>query len=65
MNQMLKQAIEDVEALPEAEQEELAQALMDMAWRKKVDAKLARSGARGGGTPHAEFMAELRARYGF
>ena len=64
MNQMLKDAIEEVEALPEAEQEELAQALMDMAWRKKVDALLAEGEASGDGKPHAEFMAELRARYG-
>jgi hypothetical protein len=64
MNQTLKDAIRAVEALPEAEQEELGQALLDMAWRKKIDAKLAAAKARGGATPHEEFMAELRARYG-
>jgi hypothetical protein len=64
MNQTLKNAIREVEALPEAEQEELGRALLNMALRKKIDAKLAASEARGGSTPHDEFMAELRAKYG-
>lgn len=64
MNQTLKDAIREVEALPEAEQEELAQALLAMAARKRIDAKLAAAEARGGRTPHDEFMAELRSRYG-
>ena len=64
MNQTLKDAIREVEALPEAEQEELAQALLVMAARKRIDAKLSAAEARGGSTPHEEFMAELRARYG-
>jgi hypothetical protein len=64
MNQTLKDAIRAVEALPEAEQEELAQALMKMAVRKRIDAKLAAAEARGGATSHEEFMAELEARYG-
>jgi hypothetical protein len=63
MNQTLKEAIQAVEALPESEQEELAQKLLDMAARKRIDAKLAAAEARGGKTPHKEFMAELRARY--
>ena len=64
MNQTLKDAIREVEALPEEEQEEIAQALLVMAARKRIDAKLAASEARGGSTPHEEFMAELRSRYG-
>jgi len=64
MNQTLKDAIRAVEALPEAEQEELAQTLLKMAVRKRIDAKLAAAEARGGTTPHEEFMTELRARYG-
>jgi hypothetical protein len=64
MNQTLKDAIRAVEALPEAEQEELAQTLLKMAVRKRIDAKLAAAEARGGATPHEEFMTELRARYG-
>lgn len=64
MNQTLKDALKEVEALPEEEQEELAQALLKMAVRKRINAKLAAAEARGGATPHEEFMAELRARYG-
>lgn len=64
MNQTLKEAIRAVEALPEADQEELAQKLRSMALRKKIDAMLAAAEARGGTTPHEEFMTELRARYG-
>jgi hypothetical protein len=64
MNQTLQKAIREVEALPEAEQEELGRALMEMALRKKIDAKLAAAEARGGSTQHDDFMAELRARYG-
>lgn len=64
MNQTLKAAIKEVEALPEEEQEEIAQALLVMAARKRIDAKLAAAEARGGATPHEEFMAELRSRYG-
>lgn len=64
MNQTLKDAIREVEALPEADQEELARALMDMAVRKRIDVRLAAAEARGGATPHEEFIAELHARYG-
>jgi predicted transcriptional regulator len=64
MNQTLKKAICEAEALPEAEQEELGQALMKMAVRKKIDAMLAQAEARGGSIPHEEVMAELRAKYG-
>lgn len=63
MNQTLKEAILEMEALPEADQQELAQALMDMALRKRIDAQLAAAEARGGATGHDEFMAELRVRY--
>jgi len=64
MNQTLKNAILEVEALPEAEQEELGRALMDMALRKKIDARLEAAVKLGGSTPHDEFFVELRARYG-
>lgn len=64
MNQTLKNAIREVEALPEAEQEELGRALMNMALRKKIDAMLAQSEARGGSIPHEKVMADLRAKYG-
>jgi hypothetical protein len=64
MNQTLKNAIRAAEALPEADQEELGRALMDMALRKKIDAELAAAEARGGAIPHEEVVATLRARYG-
>ena len=63
MNQTLKHAIEEVEALPEAEQEELAQALLKMAMRKRIEAELAASEAQGGEIPHEEVVARIRARY--
>lgn len=63
MNQTLKNAIREVEALPEAEQEELGRALMKMAVRKKIDAELAASEAEGGEIPHDEVVARLRSRY--
>lgn len=64
MNQTLKDALKEVEALPTAEQEELAQALLRMAVRKRIDGELAAAEARGGATPHEEVMARMRARYG-
>lgn len=64
MNQTLKHAIEEVEALPEKEQEELGKALLKMAVRKKIEAMLAEAEAEGGEIPHEEYMAELEARYG-
>jgi hypothetical protein len=62
MNKTLKEAIREVEALPEADQEELGQALQRMALRKQIDAKLAKAEARGGATPHAEVVARLKSR---
>jgi hypothetical protein len=64
MNQILNDAIKAAERLSEDDQEELGRALMRMALRKEIDADLARAEARGGRTPHAAFMAELKERYG-
>ncbi len=64
MNQTLKNAIREVEALPEAEQEELARALMDMALRKRIDAELAAAEVEGGETPHDQVFFELRKKHG-
>lgn len=64
MNQTLKDAIKEVEALPEDEQEEIAQALLVMAARKRIEAELAASEEEGGEIPHEEVVARLRARYG-
>ena len=64
MNQLLRRALSEVEALPVAEQVELGQALMDMALRKKLEASLRAAEERGGSTPHAEVIAAFRAKYG-
>ncbi len=64
MNQTLKNAIRQVEMLPEAEQEELGAALMNMAIRKKLDAMLAESEAEGGEIPSDQVFRELRQRHG-
>jgi hypothetical protein len=64
MNQILKDAIREIEALPETDQEELGRAIMKMALRKKIDAELAASEAEGGEIPHEEVIAEFRAKYG-
>lgn len=59
MNKALKDAIREVEALPEADQEELAQALLTMAARKRIDAELAASEAEGGEVPHEVVFRDL------
>jgi hypothetical protein len=43
MNKALKDAIREVEALPDGDREELAQALLTLAARKRIDAELAPS----------------------
>jgi hypothetical protein len=62
MHKALEDAIREVETLPEADQEELAQALQRMALRKQIDAKLAKAEARGGSTPHEQVLARLKSR---
>ena len=64
MNQTLKEAIRAVEALPEAEQEELGQALRQMALRKKIDAMLAEAEAEGGEVPQDEVFDRILRRNG-
>ncbi len=59
MNQTLKNAIREIEALPESEQEELAQAMLDLAIRKKIDAELAAAEAEGGEMPQDEVFRQL------
>lgn len=63
MNQTLKQAIREIEALPEAEQEELAQALLTMAARKRIDAELVSAETEGGEIPNESVFAELRRKF--
>lgn len=63
MNQSLKNAIREVEKLPKAEQEELAEALLAMAARKRIDAMLAAAEAKGGRIPHDEVFAKIKAKH--
>ena len=63
MTQTLKDAIREVEGLPDAEQEELARTLMALALRKRIDAQLAEAEARGGEIPHDEGFARLKAKH--
>jgi hypothetical protein len=63
MNQTLLTAIAEVELLPEEDQEELARALLRMATRKRIDAKLAAAELQGGAIAQEEVVARLRARY--
>lgn len=63
MNQTLIEAIGEVEALPDAEQEELGRELLRLAARKRIDAILAASEAEGGATPHDEVFEKLRRKY--
>ena len=62
MNKALKEAIREVEALPQADQEELAQALLTMAARKRIDAELAASEAEGGEIANEEVFRKLTRR---
>jgi hypothetical protein len=64
MNQTLKDAIRAVEALPEAEQEELAQKLRSMALSKKIEVMLAEAEAEGGETPQDEVFDRILRRHG-
>ena len=64
MNQTLKDALREVEALPEPEQEELARELLRMAARKRIDAELAASEAEGGEIPNEEVFHRLQSRLG-
>ncbi|MGE0283598.1 MAG: hypothetical protein AB7P20_23690 [Rhizobiaceae bacterium] len=63
MNQTLKNAIREVEQLPETEQEELAEALLIMAARKRIDAKLAEAEAEGGEMTTEEVFSLLKAKH--
>ena len=63
MNQILAKAIEEVEALPEEDQNEIAQHMLDLAARKRLDAMLAQSEQSGDYVSSEEFFKELKARY--
>lgn len=63
MNQILSKAISDVSALSEADQNEIALEMIDLAARKRIEAMLVESEKRGGRTPADEYFKELRSRY--
>ncbi len=63
MNAILKQTLDALEQLPEAQQQELAARFQSMVARARIDAMLAEGEARGGETPHDQFFAELKALY--
>ena len=63
MNQTLSRAISAVTSLPDADQDEIALEMIDLAARKRIDAMLLASEQRGGETPHDVVMAQLRSRY--
>jgi hypothetical protein len=63
MNQTLSKAISEITALSEADQDEIALDMLDLAARKRIDVMLRESEERGGEKPHDVFMAELRSRY--
>ena len=62
MNNALKDAIREVEGLPEADQEELGQAIRSMTARKRIRAELAASEAEGGEIPNEAVFARLLGR---
>jgi hypothetical protein len=63
MNQTLSKAISAITSLPEADQDEIAMEILDLAARKRIDAMLRESEERGGETPHDAVVAEIRSRY--
>jgi hypothetical protein len=63
MNQTLKRAISEISTLSEADQDDIALEMLDLAARKRIDALLRASEERGGETPHDTVVAELRRRY--
>ncbi len=63
MNQILSKAISDVSALSEADQNEIALEMIDLAARKRIEARLALSEEMGDYMPSAQFFKELKARY--
>jgi hypothetical protein len=59
MNKALKEAIREIEALPDSDQEELARALLEMATRKRIDAELAAADDEGGEIPNEVVFRDL------
>ena len=60
---MLSKAISEVSSLPEADQNEIALEMIDLAARKRIEARLALSEELGDYMPSDQFLKELKARY--
>jgi hypothetical protein len=63
MNQTLSKAISEITALSEADQDEIALEMLDLAARKRIDAMLRESEERGGSTPSDVVFAQLKRRF--
>jgi hypothetical protein len=63
MNQTLSKAISEITALSEADQDEIALEMLDLAARKRIDSMLRESEERGGSTPSDVVFAQLKRRF--
>ncbi len=63
MNQILTKAINEVSALSDDDQNEIALQILDLAARKRLDAKLALSEEIGDYVSSETFLRDLKARY--
>lgn len=63
MNQILQKAISELSKLPELEQEQIAQRILDLTARHDIDAKLAAAELRGGEMDSTEFFMKLREKH--
>jgi hypothetical protein len=63
MNQIFKKAISEVSALSDDAQEEIAQKMLDLAERSRIDERLNAAEKRGGSTPSNVVFAEIKRRY--
>jgi hypothetical protein len=63
MNQVFQRAVSEVSALSDAAQEEIAEKMLDLAERSRIDAMLKASEERGGSTPSDVVFAKLKRRY--
>ena len=63
MNQIFQKAISEVSALSDDAQEEIAQKMLDLAERNRIDERLKAAEKRGGATPSEVVFAEMKRRY--
>lgn len=63
MNQIFKRAVSEVSALSDEAQEEIAQKMLDLAERSRIDERLKAAEERGGRTPSSVVFANIKRRY--